>query len=71
MLARMEQDPDYWRKQDENRIEGDKERKELEETLARRGFDPDWLEKRSRESATAIEALTRELQTIPKASPPG
>jgi hypothetical protein len=71
MLARMEQDPDYWRKHDENQIERDKERKELEEMLVRRGHDPDWLEKRCRESATAIEALTRKLQTLPKASPTG
>jgi len=78
MLAQIEQDPHWWRKHDEEqferdkeRAERDKERRELEEKLAAKGYDPDYLTKRAEESATAIGRLTRQIEAGTKTSSSG
>lgn len=64
MLARIEADPEWWRKRDEEQRDREKQRKELEAWLASQGHE---AKSTAQESALAI--LTRQIREYK--SPPG
>jgi hypothetical protein len=64
MLARIEQDPDWWRKRDEEALQRQKEQEELEAKLAAMGIkpDPDYWQRALQRSHESLADLTRQLQ---------
>ena len=63
-LGQMEQDPDWWRKRDEEQRQRQKEREELESKFADLDIrpDPDYWKKALQRSQDSLAILTRQIR---------